>query len=399
MTNPPNVNAFFKFYLPGGKHRSFYSSSVKGSGYDYMTYVDTGVKAGKVQDYMDYAGNPEKSSGVFSRNGLLSPKEKAKFRKELRTTGSAIWDCVISLSTEFGKDKFRTYKDCMEIINKEFPRFFKENEMPYDNIQWFAGLHENTDNRHFHMAFWEKEPLRVKANQKGRFFHKGKLKQSSIDGLKVRIEERLTTKEFDLKSQREKLLKEAKETLEGVDENAIYSKKFKSKLLEVFHKLPKSGDCHYSSKNMDEARPLIKDIVMLMMANNPELSKAWVEINESLKKRDKKIEGICQRDKLDSKKYLLREKFKEDFMRRMGNMVIDHAKKAQSQDLDEHCRISDERRQRWREKKQKDYLLGRAMRLSRDVNEEMDSFLKEWQGRLKKAEHDRKIESGEIQSI
>lgn len=30
-----------------------------------MGYVDTGVKKGVPKDYMDYAGNPEKSSGVF----------------------------------------------------------------------------------------------------------------------------------------------------------------------------------------------------------------------------------------------------------------------------------------------------------------------------------------------
>lgn len=64
--------------------RNFYSSQSSSS--DYMHYIDNGVKAGVVQDYMDYAGNREKSSGVFSRNGLLTSTDKKEIRKKLKNT-------------------------------------------------------------------------------------------------------------------------------------------------------------------------------------------------------------------------------------------------------------------------------------------------------------------------
>ena len=41
----------------------------------------------------------------------------------------------------------------------EFPKFFKKAALNPENITWFAGLHENTDNKHIHFSFRQNPPL------------------------------------------------------------------------------------------------------------------------------------------------------------------------------------------------------------------------------------------------
>ena len=80
--------------------RDFYSS---GKADDYLSYIDKGIKTAGVRDYVDYAGDDEKSSGIFSAQGLLNKEEKKELRAELRETKSCIWDCVISFEEVYGK--------------------------------------------------------------------------------------------------------------------------------------------------------------------------------------------------------------------------------------------------------------------------------------------------------
>ena len=140
MSKTPNVIYKTRYYGPGSRKRNYYSS--KDSSSDYLKYVDTGVKSGKYQDYMDYAGNREKSSGVFSRNGLLTMDEKKVMREKLSTTESVIWDSLITFEEKYGKEKMKSWRSAKELIEKEFPKLLKDNNMSYENILWYAGLHE-----------------------------------------------------------------------------------------------------------------------------------------------------------------------------------------------------------------------------------------------------------------
>lgn len=65
----PNVLARTHYYGVGHAKRDFYSSNKAD---DYIGYIDKGIKSNAEIDYMDYAGNEEKSSGLFSSNGLLT---------------------------------------------------------------------------------------------------------------------------------------------------------------------------------------------------------------------------------------------------------------------------------------------------------------------------------------
>ena len=133
--------------------------------YNYVSYVDTGSLDSVPKDYTEYVGNSEKSCGVFSAKGLLSDDEKRELREMLRNTQSCIWDCVISFREEFGDEYFRDYEQAYNFLKKELPKFFTRAGLDKDNIVWYSGLHENTENKHIHISFFEKEPQFMKNNK------------------------------------------------------------------------------------------------------------------------------------------------------------------------------------------------------------------------------------------
>jgi hypothetical protein len=89
-----------------------------------------------------------------------------------------VWDYVVSFEEGYGKSKIRSWRDAQALIAKEFPKFLKANGMDVSKVRWFAGLHENTDNRHIHLCFYEREPERIVAHQSGRRWHRGKMSQT-----------------------------------------------------------------------------------------------------------------------------------------------------------------------------------------------------------------------------
>ena len=66
---------------------------------DFLKYVNKGIDAG---DYLGYAGNPEKSSGIFDARGLMKKSQIKELRTLLRSTDSNIWHAVISFTENFG---------------------------------------------------------------------------------------------------------------------------------------------------------------------------------------------------------------------------------------------------------------------------------------------------------
>ena len=125
-----------------------------------------GIEDIKKLDYVKYLSNIKKSSGVFNQNGFMDAKQKQALRSDLRATKSVIWDGIISFEEQFGKKWCEHYEQAYELLKTELPKFFKRAGLDPNNIEWFAGLHENTDNRHIHICFFEKEAIKNKTKQK-----------------------------------------------------------------------------------------------------------------------------------------------------------------------------------------------------------------------------------------
>jgi hypothetical protein len=317
----PNVNLMGSFYTPNSKKWSFYSSADCNN--DYLRYVDKGGKAGECLDYLGYAGNPEKSSGAFSSDGLLTAQEKSEIRKELKSTKSCVWDYVVSFEEGYGKEKIRSWRDAQALIAKEFPKFLKANGMDVSKVHWFAGLHENTDNRHIHLCFWEKEPERIVAHQTGRRWHRGKMSQTSIETFKVRIEQTLSSGEFALGSERRALMDGLDDSL---DERVERDRKAKKALLNHYRMLP-PGDFGYASEEADPIRQDIDAVTAAVIQSEPALSESFDRFVTAIRKKDEETKAICERDKIDPQRYLVAERMVSDFYRRAGNQVLAYVRK------------------------------------------------------------------------
>jgi hypothetical protein len=394
MSQSPNILLRLHYYEKDSPKRSFYSSQ-KTNG-DYLCYMDNGHRSGKYQDYMDYQGNREKSSGVFDEYGLMDEKRKSKFRKSIQSTDSIIWDIIVSTEENFGKEKLRTWQSAKDVIKAELPKFLKDNNMPYSNIAWCGALHENTDNRHIHLLMHEKEMVCFDPDTKKKRFHQGILSKLSMEDFKVRIEQRLLGHEHSLHQYRDELLRLEEEKLKNVDSKAVYSKDLKAMLLELYRKAPK-GEYGYESKKADEIRPMVDQITTYMLTNDDSSMAIFMDLLRKLKKRDEETKEICLRNKIDPTPHLIASSFKKDLYRRCGNKILKHIRTSQS--LENKFMKGDvNQKKRWNEKARRKYLFSKALKLDSEISTERMAVFDEFQRLLKKAEYDRLVEEGVIEA-
>ena len=315
-SNPINVDKINK--------RNYYSSNAGEN--DFLKYIDDGIKRGNGFDYMDYMTSHDESSGVFCKDGLMTAEQKKEVRNLLRKTKSVIWDSLLSFSEDYGKEKINSWQDAMEIVKQNLPKFLKENGLDENNVIWFAGLHRNTDNLHIHISFFELEPTFNRANKKGEFYHYGPMKQTSINNMKVNVEEYMNGSKYFFESYRRNLVSGTEAELKGLNPLDDTHKKIKKKLAELFHKIPK-GKLGYGHKSMESLRPLIDEIASLIMSQNPSLLEEYKRLKKDLEERDLRVRRICESQHIDPERYMLTDKYLKDFNRRVGNKIIEYAKK------------------------------------------------------------------------
>lgn len=383
----PNVLFRAKYYTKDSKEYGFYSS--RDSSNDYLNYVATGAKSGKVRDYLDYAGNEEKSSGAFSNGGLLTTKEKKEIRDGLKNTKAQIWSCLLSFEEQFGKEHLKSWLDAKEIIEKEFPKFLKENNIRYDHIVWFAGMHENTDNLHIHICFFEKEPSRITSRSKEPRFHEGTLKRISMENLKIRVEQRMSGIEYDIKSSRNEIISKSDEYLnQAVNSSVAFDKAIKEKLIELYRRLP-NGNFGYESHKLDAYRDEIDGITTHYLMNDVKAMNQYVNLLKRLSESDRKTKEICEAQHIDYKPHMKAEKFRKDLYRRIGNRILRHIRDARTQESSFLYAISLEKKKRYDEKKRMAFLLGKVASLSKAVYKDRNDIFDEFERLLQEAEYEK----------
>ncbi len=332
----PNVNFFVNFYKPNfgndeyKEKRKYYSSN---KAKDYLNYITTGIEDMKHLDYVEYMQNREKSCGVFNQDGVLTSEKRKQLRQDLRKTKSVIWDCLITFEESFGKKWCDNYDQAYNLMKNEFPKFLKKAGLNPDNIEWFAGLHENTDNRHIHISFFEKQAQRIRPNKKGKQFSNGVLPKSVVLGFKPQIELAVT----DFKAReilaRKQMQDYAKEQL-----NEISGRKFNNKLLALANKFPPTGSLMYANSNMEFLRAEIDSITDYAMSKSEVAKQCKDDFINLAKEKDERFEHYCKRNKA-KQPYTFEKKYTQDFYRRIGNMVIQIAKETKQKD-DERLKLN-----------------------------------------------------------
>lgn len=286
--------------------------------YNYVSYVDTGAENKLPKDYAEYVGNTEKSCGVFNKDGLLSDEQKRDLRKQLRKTESCIWDCVISFREDFGNEYCRDYEQAHNFLVKELPKFFKRAGLDKDNIVWYAGLHENTENKHIHLSFFEKEP-KFYANGGKLKFHSGKIDKDVLIGSKLIFERALTNKSAEIVKARKDLNEKYKIGLSPYE----MTRTMKKKLLELYREIPAQGRTSYDSENMEFLRKKVDDTTECFLYSNPQIKNSYLDyklkINEYKIWQQEQYKHVPDKYNADI--------YHQDLMRRLGNMTIQTALK------------------------------------------------------------------------
>ena len=391
----PNDDTLNRLHIVKPKYlseRRFYSCRQNN---DILKYINRGIDEG---DFLGYAGNPEKSSGLFSEGGLFTKKELKELRSMLRSTDSNIWHAVISFTEDFGAKYMTSYQDALELLKAELPKFFKQIGIAEDNVVWYAGLHENTDNQHIHLGFFEKEPRLIAESGKKRYRY-GTIGKEALDSFRIGVEERLTDVGFDLKRSRRNLTEAANKTLfhlEGVND---YERELKKKLLALYRALPTEGRVSYGSKNMDGLRPQVNDIVNFIIRSNSGLKRDYEDFCSDLATFDANRRRICEDQKIeDIDKYMLSEKYITDIYRRLGDTVIKAALAIKKKGDKEAKRCKKELSKKRADKRHRQYLLERALQIGADVDDEAIRCFEEYRRKLAEAEYNRLVEEGEIEA-
>ena len=388
----PNVNFFIGYALPEtrqdileGKEKSFerqfYSSNQE---HDYVQYVDTGSKE-KI-DYIMYSGNKEKSQGVFNENGLMSKPELKELRNQLRETKSVIWHGVISFEEKFGNTYCATTEKAIAMMKVEMPKFFKNAKLNPNNIVWYAGLHENTDNKHIHFSFFEKSPQRIKRGMEKPIFSDGHIKLEAINKAKTSMEIRLLDIPNEIYKNRQLLTHQIKENLS----NGEFMKQVKI-LIGI---VPTSGRISYDSENMRVYRPQNNKIISEIIKSDNELYDTYTKFERMLSKRDKEIIKIYSKLNLDYSNKLSRDKCITDLYRRLGNIVIQTAKTIRIEQQKQDRNIKNRLVQKRIERRKRQILLKHCFGLNDMVNREIVNSFQDYLKRLEEANYKRLQEEG-----
>ena len=388
----PNVNFFIGYALPESRkdilegkekstERQFYSSN---QNHDYVQYVETGSK--EKLDYVMYSGNKEKSQGVFNEKGLMSKSELKELRNQLRDTESVIWHGVISFTEEFGNTYCDTTEKAIAMMKVEMPKFFKNAKLNPNNIVWYAGLHENTDNKHIHFSFFEKSPQRIKRGMGKPIFSDGHIKLEAINKVKTSMEIRLLDTPNEIYKNRQLLTHQIKENLS----NGEFMKQVKI-LIGI---VPTSGRISYDSENMRVYRPQINKIISEIIKSDNELYDTYTKFERMLSKRDTEIIKIYSKLNLDYSNKLSRDKCIKDLYRRLGNIVIQTAKQIRIEQQKQDRDIKNRLVQKRIEKRKRQILLKRCFQLNDLVNREIVNSFQDYLKRLEEANYKRLQEEG-----
>ncbi len=401
MKETPKVNFFIHSvpYLKGlginnklvkkySKERLFYSCNQK---YNFVSYVNDGSKTNI--DFVSYSGNNEKSDGVFNENGLINSQQLSALRQNLRETKSPIWHGLISFEENFGKDNCNNYKKAYEMMRAVFPRFLKTAKFDPNNIDWFAGFHTNTDNRHIHFAFYEKQPTKYRKTSDKLEFSHPQVSLFSIEQIKIKAEVFLTDLNSKLNKQRKELTQSVKESIPQIIKKGEVLKKMKKIVLV----LPTNGRISYDSENMLFLKNDINYLVDLILKTDVKSEAMYKTYLTLLLDKDASIKRMCEVSKINPDKVVLFDKYHNDLYRRLGNIVIKEILKIQNELKSFEFKTTQRLIKKRMERNKLKYLINQSLYLGEKVKQEASNYFIEHMKTLNEMRIKVLIEQGVIE--
>lgn len=265
------------------EERSFYDWTAK---YNYASYTLNHEKTQTHKDSLDYF---TKSTGAFDLNHVYKKEELKTLKKDLKKTKSIIWHGFISFDTELSK-KMNTEEDCIKYLNRNMGVLIENSHLDKNNLNFVCSLHKDTNNRHIHFQFWEKEAKRENKS----FTKKGMIKQVAIDNFMVSSNLYFDEEKYDISSIRDEAMRKLKELCPSVKYKRTYTDSIDNQIVNLSEKLPREGRLSYKSKNMDALRNDVDKVVNFIINSQEEIRDKVIAYHSEINKRIEKIKNIMK---------------------------------------------------------------------------------------------------------
>lgn len=344
-----------------------------------MTYIDKGIDAGRGadRDYMEYMGNPDKSTGVFNADGILSGSQRKELRNQLRGAKGNIWDLVISLDGDLGKDRLCSYKQAYSLVTDVLPKLFRRMNFSKDNVIWYAGLHTNTDNRHVHISFFEKEPTFYNQARKEYRYRKGRISPEYINLLKADVEEHLFSDKEETRLRRKKALEEIKDMSVCFDDPK-FQLFLQKEVRTLMEEIPMKGKHSYASlpESVQKHADSISFSFLINSANGQELLNHLSRMRAKEKQYVKKYNVKSTEYKSD--------RILKDVYRRIGNDVIGKIIAIRNESMKELEEIRSARLKRKKELSRIRFLTSKIKALSDEEERANEEYMEQLKAQVEK---------------
>ena len=234
------------------------------------------------------------------------------------------------------------------------------------------------------------------AKKKAFKYRPGRINVKSCKELKMNIEKHFLSPKESMKRVRKLMIEDARSNMNSSSYLSL-DKDFKWLLKELYNKLPKEGHIAYLSQNMKGCRPIVDNIIKKIL-NLGKHSFEYTDLDIRLQEYDNTITSIAETHNIAEDDYLLRDKFKDDLFRRMGNVII--------QELINRKRFEEVEKKKLKHKKSEQAfhrkmlleMISKSFELMNKLEDEEERIFEEYQYKLKKAEYERLVEEGIIEA-
>ncbi len=376
--------------------RAFYDMSGEKNVYDYIT--TEGKRVGNKFTALEYL---QKSTGVFNQNGMIPQEEVDAMKARAKANKGNIWHGFISFN-EHDSEKIDTPEKCIRLVKNVFPTFLRESGLNPNNIDLMCALHlDRPHHLHIHFVFWEKEPKFKNNDGSLGYRKKGKISETAIDNMFVRLG-------LFADEERDKLHKARDDSLKKLRKmtcvtTAMYSTdEIKREILSLAKDLPKTGRLSYGSKDMEPYRERVDKIVKMLLDHDKTARKADLRFYEALEEKRCVVENICGKEyalsgantspqtierelpkyhhKIDESHIKIIETIEADYKKRQGNLVLNLCKFVKPEYF--------ERDPKKRYKTNDNSLKRRLIISKRNVGRRLDKFFRSFGGECELIERD-----------
>ena len=278
------------------------------------TFTSKGVAGGRAED----------GTGIFGRDGVIEGEALQRLRKELRETKSIIWNGVISPRKEVADTMLSSKRAAMEFMQANFDRFLSMTHLRAENVEWYAGWHDDAASgiKHIQFAFWERKPHRT-ARGDMKYTYRGCLdKQALANGLEL-FEEHLSGHKNDIHIARDNL---RKFMLQASPQDVKRS--IAKDLIALSAKLPKvQGKAGYAHPLYAPYRAEVDAITQRLINDVPQVRERYDNIMGAICEREIRYMRVAAGMTNMKPDPLKTEQLRADIQVRIGNSVIGMARR------------------------------------------------------------------------